>query len=107
MNLHSYTPLVQSALSKMDEEERLTFEAELARQQKEAWVYVLLAICFPIQLALLGKWGLQIVFWLTGGGFFVWWIIEWFLTPKRVREYNDEKATEIARTLSIVRSGGV
>jgi hypothetical protein len=88
----------------MDEEERLTFEAELQRQQKESWVYVLLAICFPIQLALLGKWGLQIAFWLTGGGFFVWWVIEWFLTPKRVREYNDALATDIARTIKIVSS---
>ena len=98
----NYPPLVQSALSKMTDEQNLTFEAEYARRRKDTALYVVLAIIFPIQLVLLGRLGLQLIFWLTGGGAAIWWIVEWFLTPKRVREYNDKVATEIARDLSIM-----
>ena len=98
----SYSPLVTAALSKMTDEQKLTFYSEYARQKKSAGVYVLLAILFPIQLVLLGRLGLQLAFWFTFGGLFVWWIIEWFLTPKRVQEYNDTIAVEIARNLSIM-----
>ena len=86
----------------MTDEQKLTFEAEYARRRKNTALYVVLAIIFPIQLVLLGRLGLQLIFWLTGGGMFIWWVIEWFLTPKRVREYNDKVATEIARDLSIM-----
>ena len=86
----------------MTDEQKLTFEAEYAHRRKNTALYVVLAIIFPIQLVLLGRLGLQLIFWLTGGGMFIWWVIEWFLTPKRVREYNDKVATEIARDLSIM-----
>lgn len=38
--------------------------------------------------AYLGKWGLQILFWITVGGFGIWWIIEAFMIPGRVDKYN-------------------
>ena len=86
----------------MTDEQKLTFEAEYARRRKNTALYVVLAFIFPIQLVLLGRLGLQLIFWLTFGGMFIWWVIEWFLTPKRVREYNDKVATEIARDISIM-----
>jgi hypothetical protein len=54
-----------------------------------------LAIVFPIQLFFLGKVLLGILFLITGGGLGVWYVVEWFLTPGRVREYNADVATEI------------
>ncbi len=97
-----YPPLVQSALSKMTEEQKLTFESEYARQKKSVGMFVALSILFPIQFALLGRWSLQWAFWLTGGGCVVWYVIEWFLTPRRVKEYNDNVALDIARHLKIM-----
>lgn len=38
-----------------------------------------------------------IFFWLTFGGFGLWWLIEWFLTPKRVNDYNREMSVNLAR----------
>lgn len=63
---------------------------------------MVLAIFFPIQLFLLGKTGLGVAFILTGGGMFVWWIIEIFMTPKRVRDYNENVAATIMRDLKIM-----
>ena len=98
----SYSPLVQSALSKMTDEQKKIFEAEYARRRKNTALYVVLAIIFPIQLVLLNRLGLQLAFWFTVGGLGVWYVIEWFKTPGRVREYNDDVAKEIARDLSIM-----
>lgn len=64
---------------------------------------VFLAIFFPIQLFLLGKIGLGVVFLITGGGVWVWWIIECFLTPKRVREYNGDAASKILMEMKIMK----
>ena len=33
----------------------------------------------------------------------VWWIIEWFLTPERVREYNGDVATKIIAEMKIMK----
>jgi len=60
---------------------------------------VLLAIFFPIQLFFVGKVGLGVAFLLTAGGCGLWWIVEIFLSPKRVRDYNEEISLQIARDL--------
>ncbi|MCG8318663.1 MAG: TM2 domain-containing protein [Cytophagales bacterium] len=38
--------------------------------------------------AYLGKWGLQILFWLTLGGLGIWWVVEAFMIPGRIEKYN-------------------
>ena len=95
----TYPSLVWVALSKMTAEQRLTFESEYARQKKSVgWLVVLSIWPLPgLQLALLGRWGLLCAFLLTGGGGGVWYVIEWFLTPHRVREYNKNLAFALAR----------
>ena len=45
--------------------------------------------------AYLGKWGLQILFWVTLGGFFIWALIDLFTIPGKVNKYN----LEISRQL--------
>ena len=91
-----YPPSVQSALSNMTDEQKTTFQNSYDQQKKNKILFVILAIFFPIQLFLLGKVGLGIVFWLTLFGLFIWWIIEIFLTSKRVDEFNNQLALSIA-----------
>ena len=100
--LESLSPTVQGTIANMTEQQKLAFESEYNKKAKSVGPYVFLAIVCPIQFILLGKVALQIVFTLTLGGFFVWYIIEWFLTPKRVREYNETIATDIARNIKIM-----
>ena len=98
---HKSEPLsdVQFLISKMTDEQKLAFESEYEKKSKSVGLMVFLSIFFPIQFLLLGKIGLQIVFFLTAYGFGLWWIIEWFKTPGRVKEYNEAVAMDIAQDI--------
>lgn len=100
--MESYPPVVVAALRSMDETQKLAFETEYRRRARSKWAMRAFAVLFPIQLFLLGKPGLGFLYWITLGGLGVWTIVEWFLTDKRVRIYNGELATDIARDLKIM-----
>lgn len=88
----------------MSAEEQMMFQKQYEKKSKNTGIMVLLAIIFPIQLFLLGRTGLGIAFLFTlpfGVGI-LWWIIEWFLTPKRVREYNGDIATKILTDMKLL-----
>lgn len=87
-------PLAVPAFEDLTDEQKLVFVTEYNRKKRSMALMVALAILFPIQLFLLGKVGLGILFLLTGGGFGVWYVIEWFLTPGRVTDYNTQQAME-------------
>lgn len=93
---------VKTALAKMSTEDQMAFEHEFKKKSKSTVVMVFLAMFFPIQLFVLGKTGLGVVFLLTGGGFGIWYFIEWFVTPKRVREINDDIATKILTDMKLM-----
>lgn len=38
--------------------------------------------------AYLGKWGLQILYWLTLGGLGIWALVDLFLIPSKVAKHN-------------------
>ncbi|MHC1791782.1 TM2 domain-containing protein [Solidesulfovibrio sp.] len=92
----------KAALAKMTDEQQMMFVEEFKRRSKSTGLMVFLAIVFPIQLFLLGKVGLGFVFLLTMGGFWLWYIVEWFLTPGRVREYNADVATKIVMEIKVM-----
>jgi hypothetical protein len=43
---------------------------------------------FGCHYAYLGKWGLQFLYWITFGGFFIWAIIDLFTLSGRVANHN-------------------
>lgn len=79
----------------LTDEQRAAFVNRYDSAKRSMAVMMALAILFPIQLLLLGKVLLGILFLITGGGFGVWYVVEWFLTPGRVREYNAKVAADI------------
>ena len=85
----------REAVALMSADRQGQFQTEFGKRMRHADAMVLLAIFFPIQLFFLRKVALGAIFWLTLGGLGVWWIIEWFLTPGRVRTVNNEIAQEI------------
>lgn len=89
------SPMALRALQRMSADEQLTFQQMYNARKKNTTMMVLLAIFFPIQFFLLGETGLAIAFWLTSGGCLVWYVVEWFLTPGRVRKYNAAVADQI------------
>lgn len=102
--LNEISSSAKSSLIKLPEEQQNFFIEEYSKKKKDPTLMLVLAILFPIQLFLLGKTGLGVAYWLTGGGCGVWWIIELFLTNKRTKEYNEELATQILRNIKIINS---
>jgi hypothetical protein len=88
----------------MPDEQQLLFEDEYKRKAKSTGLLTVLAIFFPIQLFLLGKTGLGIAFIITLGGMGIWWIIEWFITPGRVKSFNEDVATRLLTEMKIMHS---
>lgn len=97
-----FPPVVQSAIVKMSEEEKLVFKTEYYQRRRSKVAMVILAVLFPIQLILLGKAGLWFAFVFTGGGLGIWRLVEIFLTPSRVDERNGEIVTEIIRNIKTI-----
>ncbi|MGD2060691.1 MAG: TM2 domain-containing protein [Acidimicrobiia bacterium] len=95
-------PPALAGYQELTPDQQEVFSAHYASRKRNTALMVLLSIFFPIQLFLVGKIGLGILFWLTGGGLGVWYVIEWFLTPGRVRDYNTRVATD---TLNLIKSG--
>lgn len=57
----------------------------------------LLWFFFGCHYAYLGKWGIQILYWLTLGGFGLWILIDLFLIPGKVNRYNARISAQIAK----------
>ena len=88
-------PEAVPGFQELDDEKKSVFASEYNTRKRSMPLMVALSILFPIQLFFLGKVVLGIIFILTGGGFGIWYVIEWFLTPGRVRDYNTKVAGEI------------
>jgi hypothetical protein len=88
-------PTAAPAFQELSDKQKAAFAAEYKNRKRSLAVMMVLAFLFPIQLFFLGKMGLAVFFLLTGGGFGIWYVIEWFLTPGRVRDYNANIANEI------------
>lgn len=74
---------------------RHDFFVEYRRRRRGLALPMSLAIFFPVQLFLLGRWLLGLAFWVSLGGLGLWWLAEIFLTPARVRAYNVAQAYSI------------
>lgn len=92
-------PPAVPGFQELDEEKKQLFVGEYNTRKRSMPLMVALSILFPIQLFFLGKVVLGIIFLLTGGGFGIWYVIEWFLTPGRVRDYNTQVAGEVITRL--------
>lgn len=92
-------PAAEPGFEKLTDDEKLIFVSEYGRRRRSGFLMVVLAVVFPIQLFLLGRFWLGILFLITGGGFAIWYLIEWFLTPGRVRDYNSKMAMRLLAEL--------
>ena len=103
--MESYPPIVQTAIREMSEDDRLTFESEYERKKLNVLPMVVAAF-FLVHFFFYGRTGLGIVFILvmvcTVGLALPWWIVELCIAGKRVREYNEALAVNLARDMRIV-----
>ena len=101
----SLPSMVKNELAKMPAQKQEEFVEEYKRKAKSLGVaYLFLIIVLAMHYGYLRKWGLQVVFWLTGGGFLIWWIIDLFRLPGLVKNYNKDIATDTMRNLKAMSS---
>ncbi len=95
--------MVRTELAKMSEEKQEAFVEEFKRKKKSVGLaYFFLIICLGMPYGYLGKWGLQLVYWLTGAGFLIWFLILLFTLPGLVKDYNKDVAMEAMRNLKVL-----
>ncbi len=93
------SPTVAMALGNMTPQERDIFDHEYGKRRQGVAAVVVLGVLFPIHFFLIGKSGLGVAYWLTGGFLVVGWVVCWFLAPSMTREYNEQTANEIIRNI--------
>lgn len=93
--------VVKGALASLGAIQQQMFVEEYNRKKKSVFVaYVCLLV--GLQYGYLRKWGLQVVFWITAGGVFIWWIILLFSLSSKVKNYNRDVAIEVMRNVKIL-----
>ncbi|PKQ63740.1 TM2 domain-containing protein [Raineya orbicola] len=97
--------MVKNELAKLPAQKQEEFVEEYKRKAKSVGIaYLFLIVILAMHYGYLRKWGLQIVFWLTGGGFFIWWLIDLFRLPGLVKNYNKDIAIDTMRNLKAMSS---
>lgn len=95
---------VKNALGRMPGEQQAVFEEEYVGKRRNAVLLLLLSILFPIHFFFEGRVGLGILYWLTLGGFGIWWFIEILTVWGRTKRYNQDTATTLLRDMKIMNS---
>lgn len=98
----SIPSMVKNELSKMDAQKQSEFLEEFKRKGKSKGTAYLLLFLFGWHYTYLGKWQMQILFILTGGGLLIWAIIDLFRLSRMVEDYNKDIATNIFRDMKII-----
>ena len=91
--------MVQSELSTLSQSAHNAFVEEYNRRSKSVGVGYLLWLFLGWHYAYLGKWGVQLLYWLSIGGLFIWCFIDLFRVPSMVRDYNKDVAIDVLRDL--------
>ena len=95
---------VKNSLGKMPSEQQAVFEEEYSRKKRNPVLLLILAILFPIHFFLEGRVGMGLLYWITIGGFGIWWIIEIFLVWGRTNRYNEDQSKALLRDMKIMGS---
>lgn len=70
-------------------EQKAEFDRRLERSKKSVAIAYFLWFILWAHHAYLGRWPTQILFWITLGGLFVWWLIDAVRMQTLVNNYND------------------
>jgi len=98
----SLPAMVRNELAKMDPQRQEEFVEEFMRRRKNTGMGYLCWFIFGIHYGYLHKWGLQVVYWLTAGGFFIWAFIDLFRMSGLIKDYNKDLAMDVMRNLKAI-----
>lgn len=100
---HKLNPKVLYELGKISVEDQLQFQNNyLGRERSLKLAYVCLLFFPTTHYAFMGKWQLQVLFWLTLGGGLIWWLADFFRLRELVRQKNQEIQKQVLRDIHAV-----
>lgn len=94
--------MVNNELARLTAQKQEEFIEEFKRKKKSVGFTYALWFFLGWHYAYLGKWGVQVLFWLTLGGLFFWWFIDLFRVSGMVKNYNKDIAMDVMRNLKAV-----
>lgn len=98
---HQLHPRVLYELGKRSFEDQLQFQELYESKKRSLFLAYVCLLFFPgTHYAFLGKWQLQVLFWLTLGGCLVWWVADIFRLKQLVKQNNTFSQQQILREIS-------
>jgi len=99
----SYLPAaLEAEVLELDPRARALFDSEWNRRTKSSGVGFLCAV-LGLHYAYLGRWGLQVIYWLTAGGLLIWWFVDLIRVFVLVRDRNADEAVLALRDVRALR----
>ncbi len=95
---------VKIALGKMSSEKQHIFEDEFKKKAKNTTTAYIWLFVFGVHYFYLGQPGKNILYWFTGCGLCIWWLIDLVTLGKRVSEYNEDIAKDTLRDIRLMDS---
>jgi len=96
--------VVRHELLKLPPQKQKGFVEEYRRKSKSLAPAYILWLLLGWHYIYFGKWGMQILFWITAGGLVFWWIVDAFRIPSMKRNYNKDVAIDVLRNLKAISS---
>ena len=96
----SLSAAVANEVLKMPYLQQAQFIDEYRHRSRELAIAYLFHIFLFAHYGYLGRWGLQVAFWLTVGGAMIWWMVDIFRLPGMLREYNEWVALQLLQEMS-------
>lgn len=88
-------PLLLSQITNLPHEDQVKFLAEYHSKKKTVMLGYVCWFFLGVHYGYVGKWGMQIAYWLTLGGLGMWAIIDLFRIPGIINTYNREMGTAL------------
>ena len=68
------------------------YESQYKRHKKSTFTAYVLWFFLGFHYLYLGKWGTQLIYWVTLGGLGIWILIDIFRIPGMVKGYNEDQS---------------
>jgi len=94
--------MVSNELVLLSQQQQIAFREEYERRSKSMTVCYLAWLLLGWHYAYLRKWGVQVLYWVTAGGFLIWMFIDLFRVPSLVRNYNKDVGVVVMRDLRTI-----
>lgn len=86
---------LQPAFERLPAESQSAVQRDYTRRTKSMAVAYLAWLFLGWHYLYLRRGWVQLAFWLTGGGLFIWWVIDVFRVAGMVRRMNEDTAREL------------